>query len=138
MDDTNIDVIARDYCATPYTSSLTKNLLLKLGFRPHNLGTQYLSEALLLIKDNSLADRINLSAEIYPKIALKSNTSLHNVQKAISFAVKNANIDEGLCGRMEMLLGIHTAQANYPPTPKELISALKTYISSVLLTQTKA
>ena len=71
-------------------SSLLKNKiteeLLFLGYDISHKGTQYLIKTIEYIASNSYNDLGNLEKEIYPKIAIMYNDSVHNIKCRINRA----------------------------------------------------
>ena len=70
------------------------NILRRLGFRPNNVGTEFILKAILLIQDIDATINIGL---IYEKIANESNTlTAKNVRMAISYAITHRNEDKSI------------------------------------------
>lgn len=64
-----------------------------LKYNTNHIGTQYILESILLIATSSFVYIDNLSKNIYPIIALKHNTTIHNIKCNITNATSIMNCD---------------------------------------------
>lgn len=67
------------------------NYLFKIGYNSAHLGTKYLANSIIEIFARKFDSKFKLEKEIYPIVAKKFNTSVHNIKCDITLATKYMN-----------------------------------------------
>ncbi|WP_414042962.1 response regulator [Macrococcus animalis] len=106
----NFDIFVNRICqiCNIDESVMRQNKLEQMGFKEKHKGTQYIHDAIEILSLRSEEDRrgkVQLTIELYPKIAEKNNVKNANVERSIRHAIEKAwenGLQDvfGRCGKM--------------------------------------
>lgn len=111
---------------------ITSQLMLAMGFKMHLCGAKYIHEAIVLYYKLSDNTRVSFSKTIFPDIAQKYKSCVHNVDKDIRTAIKSCYCNGKMLAFNE-LCGCEIFSSQYQPTISELIVNIVTWIKTVVL-----
>ena len=102
--------------------ALVTNIIHEVGVPAHIKGYQYLREAIMMVVND--IDVINqITKSLYPKIALKFNTTPSRVERAIRHAIEVA-WGRGQQEAVEQIFGYTISAAKGKPTNSEFIAMI--------------
>ena len=102
--------------------ALVTNIIHEVGVPAHIKGYQYLREAIMMVVND--IDVINqITKSLYPKIALKYNTTPSRVERAIRHAIEVA-WGRGQQEAVENIFGYTISAAKGKPTNSEFIAMI--------------
>lgn len=104
-----------------------QRLFFALGFKNKLIGTTYLREAVGTWCDMPTSARVVLTADIYPNVARKFNSTAGRVERAI----RNTLLDCYSNGRLIFfndLVQSDVISAQYPPTNGEFLSSVVSWL----------
>jgi CheY-like chemotaxis protein len=109
----------KEYCKLPIEKKV-KNELEKLNYNFKYVGTTYLLETIILLYNQETNNRIKLEKNIYPIIAKKYNTTVHNIKINIINSTKEMYFD---CAESTLFKTLKLVQGE-KPKPKDVISSI--------------
>ena len=117
-----IDLSKQDDKKEENLEALVTNLIHEVGVPAHIKGYQYLREAIMMVVND--IDVINqITKSLYPKIALKFNTTPSRVERAIRHAIEVA-WGRGQTEIVEGIFGYTISAAKGKPTNSEFIAMI--------------
>ncbi len=106
------------------TEAVVGSVLFMLGFKSKLLGTKYLHAALV---ETQKCEGCYVCRELYAKIAAKFQTKASCVERSIRHCISDCQL-AGTLLRINDLFGITVVDRKYPPTNRELICELSSWI----------
>ena len=98
-------------------------ILLTCGISPHIRGFRYLRDAIKLVCSKASEHDLKVTKDIYPAIALATNTAPSRIERGIRHAIESA-WERGKLSGVRSVIGLELYDQSYKPTNWEFIKLI--------------